>query len=185
MNSNDTPHQDQILRIADLSEQHETRFDVSLTSDQIEAAVSQLGLLGLRKTRFAGKLRPAGSDSWVMDATLGATVVQPCTVTLEPVTTRIEAPVARQYVPELETPEDAEIEMPEDDTKEPVPYSIDLGELLLEELTLNLPQFPRVPGAELGASVFTEPGKAPMTDDDAKPFASLVEFRKSLEGGKK
>lgn len=178
-------HQDQTLRIADLSERQETRFEFSLTSEQAESVIVQLGLLGLRKTRLAGSLSPAGSDGWLLNAELGATVVQPCTVTLEPVTTRIDTPVGRHYVPDLEMPEDAEVEMPEDDTLEPMPQSIDFAELLLEELVLNLPQFPRAPGAELGAAVFTEPGKTAMTDDDAKPFASLAEFRKSLDDSKK
>jgi uncharacterized metal-binding protein YceD (DUF177 family) len=185
MSSNDTPTQDQILRIADVSALSGIKFDASLTADQIETATEQLSLLGLKKTRLSGDLRPSGADGWTLQARLGATVVQPCTVTLDPVTTRIETVVTRNYVPEIEAPEDVEVEMPEDDTLEPMPTSIDLASLFLEELALNLPQFPRAPGAELGAAVFTEPGKTAMTDDDARPFASLVEFRKSLEGDKK
>ena len=185
MNSNDTPPQDQILRIADISALRGTRFDVSLTAEQIEEAAAQLSLLGLKKTRLTGELRPSGADGWVLQAKLGATVIQSCTITLDPVTTRIETDVARNYVTDFEAPEDTEVEMPEDDTLEPVPTLLDLGGLLLEELALNLPQFPRAPGAELGAAVFTEPGKTAMTDDDARPFASLAEFRKSLEDDKK
>lgn len=185
MSPNDTSPQDQILRIADVSALRGKQFDVSFTAEQTEQAVAQLSLLGLKKTRLAGELRPSGADGWRLDAKLGATVVQPCTITLDPVTTRIEITVSRNYIPDFEAPEEAEVEMPEDDTLEPVPTSIDLGSLFLEELALNLPQFPRAPGAELGAAVFTEPGKTAMTDDDARPFAILAEFRKSLEGDKK
>ena len=185
MSCNDTPHQDHTLRFADLSQQQGTHFQISLNHKQTEVAITDLGLIGLRKTWLAGELSPTGAGSWTLSATLGATVIQPCTISLKPVTTRIDVPVLRQYVPDLAAPEDPEIEMPEDDTLEPMTASIDLSELLLEELALNLPQYPRAPGAELGAAVFTEPGKAAMTDEDARPFASLAEFRKALDTDKK
>ena len=185
MSPNDTFPQNQTLRMADLSERRGRSFDISLTPEQIETASDELNLLGLKKTRLSGELRPSGADGWELDAKLGATVVQPCTITLNPVTTRLDVPVIRRYVPDFELPEEAETEMPEDDALEPMPTTVDLGALLLEELALNLPQFPRAPGAELGSAVFTEPGKTAMTDDDARPFASLAAFRKSLEGDKK
>jgi hypothetical protein len=44
----------------------------------------------VRKLRFIGTLEPEGAQDWRLTADLGATVVQPCVVTLAPVTTRLE-----------------------------------------------------------------------------------------------
>jgi len=41
----------------------------------------ELGLSDLRKLRLQGRVFEDGTD-WVLDAQLGATVVQPCVVTL-------------------------------------------------------------------------------------------------------
>jgi uncharacterized metal-binding protein YceD (DUF177 family) len=107
-------------------------------------------------------------------ATLEAVVVQPCSVTLAPVTTRIEEPVLRRYMPDLPMPDPgSETEMPEDDSLEPLPDAIDLAAVLAEALALALPPFPRAPGAAFGAAVFAPPGVAPLTDADASPFAVL------------
>ena len=111
---------------------------------------------------------------------LGATVVQPCVVTLAPVVTRIEEPVGRSFVAGWEPPQGDEVELPEDVDTEPLGTAIDLGAIMVEALALALPAWPRAEGADLDEAVFTEPGKAPMTDDDAKPFAGLAALRDKL-----
>lgn len=138
---------------------------------------ARLGLLGLKKARLEGQLRPAGGQDWQLDAALGATAVQACVVTLAPVTTRVDVPVERRYTAQL--PEDlpGEMEMPEDDSLEPLPDMIDLEAVLTEALALALPDYPRAEGAELGSEVFAPPGQAPLTDAEARPFAVLKALR--------
>lgn len=145
------------------------------------ALAADLGLLSLRKLRFVGTLRPEGARDWRLEAELGATAVQPCAVTLAPVTTRIDVPVSRRYVSDFALPSEAEAEMPEDDTVEPLPEALDLGELLHESLALALPDFPRAEGVELGAAVFAGPGVAPLTDETVKPLAGLAALKDALK----
>ncbi len=52
---------------------------------------------------------------------------------------------------------------------------------MFEALTLALPLYPRADGADLGEPVFTEPGKRPLTDEDARPFAGLKDLRDRLK----
>ena len=135
---------------------------------------ARLGILGVRKLRFAGELRPSGARDWHLAGELGATVVQACGVTLAPVATRIDESVERRYLAEMpDLPEGAEVEMPEDDTAEPLPATIDLAAVMEEALALALPPFPRAEGAELAQTDYAAPGTSPMTDDDARPFAGL------------
>ncbi|CAN0590320.1 unnamed protein product [Ectocarpus sp. 12 AP-2014] len=60
---------------------------------------------------------------------------------------------------------------------EPLGREIDLNAVMIEALSLALPTYPRADTAELGQAVFTEPGKAAMTDDDTKPFAALAALK--------
>ncbi len=169
------------LRLADLPSGKPTAFALVPTADERKAVADHLGIVGVKKLRFAGELAPTGRKDWALTAELGATVVQDCVVTLAPVTTRIDETLHRSYLADMPEIDAAEIEMPEDDTAEPLPETLDLAQVMIEALALALPLYPRVEGANLETRVFTEPGVTPMTEDDAKPFAGLGALRDRLE----
>ncbi len=166
------------LRVADLAARKPTRFDLAPDAAARGAMAADLGLSGLEKLNMRGELRPQGRGDWVLEATFGATVTQPCIVTLAPVVTRIEERVLRRYIADMPEPEGEEIEMPEDDSAEPLPAVIDLGAVLTEALALALPLYPRADGAELGTVSQAAPGAEPITDEATRPFAGLAELMK-------
>ncbi len=176
--STTTPHR---FRIADLATRKPTRFSIQPDAATRTALATELDILEIRKLRLDGEIVPAGDRDWVLNADLGATVVQPCVVTLNPVVTRLDEPVSRTYVADFIEPEAAEVEMPEDDTIDPIPAVLDLEAVMAEALSLALPAFPRATGVELGDAVYTQDGVAPMTDEDAKPFAGLGALKAKLE----
>ncbi|SPF76677.1 hypothetical protein ALP8811_01690 [Aliiroseovarius pelagivivens] len=176
-----TPVYQHVLRVADLSTGAATPFELIPTDAECKAIATDLGLPALRKVRFKGTLTARGKTDWQLKAQLGATVVQDCVVTLDPVTTRIEEPISRRWVrdlPELEAGD--ETEMPDDETLEQLGAEIDLGEVMTESLALALPLFPRADGAALDQANFAAPGVAPMRDEDARPFAGLSALRDQL-----
>ncbi len=181
--TNNINNNNNIYRVADLPQNRPTHFELSPAPAIITALVDHLDLLELRKLSFSGELRASGHSDWTLEARLGATVVQPCIVTLDPVTTRIETNVVRRFL--LVMPEVGEaleeIEMPEDDNADLLGSHIDIGLVLHETLALNLPIYPRVNNAKLAESVFSEPGKQAMTDEDTRPFARLATLRDKLE----
>ncbi|MEL7459332.1 MAG: YceD family protein [Pseudomonadota bacterium] len=143
----------------------------------------EFDLQALKKARLEGRVVPEGQADWRLEAKLGATAVQTCVVTLGPVTTRIDAPVTRLYLADpAPMPEAGEVEIPEDDSVEPLGETIDLHRLFAEALALALPDFPRAPDATLETQVFTTPGKTPMGDADIKPFAGLKALRDRQSG---
>jgi uncharacterized metal-binding protein YceD (DUF177 family) len=169
------------LRLSDLATRKATTFALVPTSDERKAIAAELGIRGIRKLRFAGSMAPQGRTDWHLQAELGATVVQDCVVTLDPVTTRIDEPLNRAYIAGMEEPEASEVEMTADENSEPLPETLDLAQVMIEALALALPLYPRAANADLGEAVFTAPGVAPMRDEDAKPFAGLESLRESLE----
>ena len=87
-----------VLRLGDLPSRHPTDIVLEPEAPARAAIAEALGIQALRKMRLAVTLSPLGRRDWALDGTLGATVVQPCVVTLAPVTTRIEEPVRRRYL---------------------------------------------------------------------------------------
>ncbi|MEQ5871852.1 DUF177 domain-containing protein [Sagittula sp. NFXS13] len=174
------------LRVASLRQTGETPFSLEPKASARDDLARALGIEGIRKLRFTGTVSPRGRDSWELKGKLGATVVQACIVTLDPVNTRLDVDVERRYMPghRFESPDaGTEIEMPEDDSLEPLGEVIDLEALMAEELTLSLPPYPRKDGVGLESAQFAEDGVAPMTDEDVKPFAGLAALKEKMDKG--
>jgi uncharacterized metal-binding protein YceD (DUF177 family) len=57
--------------------------------------------------------------------------------------------------------------------------------VMAEALTLVLPEYPRAADAQGSSATtvrITEPGKTPMSDAEARPFAGLAALKQQLEG---
>jgi uncharacterized metal-binding protein YceD (DUF177 family) len=171
------------FRVADLKPNRELRFDIAPDADGLAALADVLGLLAVRKLRFSGVLRPDGRHDWQIEGKLGATVVQPCVVTLEPVSTRIDERLLRRLVRDLPDPDSdvEDVEMPEDDSVEPLGEVIDLMSIAQEALSLSLPTYPRRDGAQAGTAQVAPPGQTPLSDADVKPFAGLADLKAKLQ----
>jgi uncharacterized metal-binding protein YceD (DUF177 family) len=168
------------LRTGGLGPKKPRRFDLVADAALRSELAGGMDLLDLRHLRLSGEIQPRGRDEIVLTGRLQAEADQPCVVTLVPVTARIDVPVRRVYVADLPAPEGDEVEMPADDSLEPMPDEIDLAEVAAEALALALPLYPRAPGAELGETVHAAPGVAPLTDAALKPFAGLAGLQSQL-----
>jgi uncharacterized metal-binding protein YceD (DUF177 family) len=171
-----------VFRVADLSQNKPQRFVLTPSADELTAIATDIDISAIRKLRFEGDIRAASKKDWQLTAKLGATVVQPCVVTLDPVTTRIDTEVVRHYLADFEDPEEEEHEVTEDENSEPLGAEIDVRQVMIESLALALPLYPRAENAEMDENVFTEPGKEAMTDEAARPFAGLAGLRDKLSG---
>lgn len=179
-----TPPTATSLRVANLSQTAPNPFSMRPDAATLAALAEAMGLTGLRKLSFEGGLKPLGDRDWQLKGRLGATVVQPCVVTLEPVVTRIDTDVVRTFIRDYVDVDAPEAEVPEDDSVEPLGIWIDPAAVMEEELTLALPEYPRKDAAESTTVRVTEPGKTPMTDEQARPFAGLAALKDQLNGDK-
>lgn len=161
------------FRTGALSPRKPTRFAYSPDAAERANLAADLGLLALYALDLKGEIRPAGRDELVLEAQLVARADQACSITLVPVPARVDEPVRRRYVAGMTLPDGEEVEMPEDDSVEPMPEEIDLAEIAAEALALALPLYPRAPGAEFGQATHAGDGVTPLSDADLKPFAGL------------
>ncbi len=178
-----TPPSPTALRVADLSQSADNAFDLAPDAPTLKEIAAALDLSALKKFSFKGRIVPMGDKDWQLVARLGATVVQPCVITLEPVTTRIDKDVLRRFIHDFSDPDEPEVEMPDDETSERLGLWIDPALVMQEALALAVPDYPRKDGVELGNKVYTKPGEAAMTDEDARPFAGLADLQNKLNKG--
>lgn len=171
------------IGVAEIRAKDVFRFSAAITAEDLVGLASMLGVTKLAKTRFEGEFEVAKNGDVSLIAKVGATATQSCVVTLAPVTTRIDTKIERVFVSINQKPKDeGEIEFTVDDPEDFLPDQFSLLDLLTETLALHIPEYPKSEGAELEETVFTEPGKKPMTDEDARPFAGLAALKSKLEG---
>lgn len=173
----DNPEFARVIELARLRDLESFAFDIAPKPEEAAAIARLMAAQGLRKLRFAGTLDRLASGGWQLEGKLGATVIQTCVVSLDPVTTRIDQEVARRYLPQRAVAGREVILSPDDEDEiEPLGDRIDLGLVAIETLALALPPYPRKPGAALG-DVTAAPS------DGVKPFAALAALRDKLDGG--
>ncbi|MEL6648665.1 MAG: DUF177 domain-containing protein [Pseudomonadota bacterium] len=171
------------VSVSKLSPKAPFAFDLQPQDQDLQRIQDGLGLLGLRKLRFSGEIRASGATDWELQAVLGATVVQPCVVTLDPVTTRIDEAVTRRFL--TSWPDEADLgeetEMDADDSLEALGEAIDLPSIMQEALSLALPVYPRVEGAQTNRSEARPEGAAPIRSIDENAFSALSDLKRKLE----
>jgi uncharacterized metal-binding protein YceD (DUF177 family) len=169
------------IRMADVTGRRARDFDLRPDAAQLALMAPLLEVTRLADVALTGRLVPQGKADVSLQARLVAVVEQPCVVTLAPVVSRIDVAVARTYVAGMAEPTEDEMEMPADDTLEPLPQVLDLGAVLIEALALALPDYPRAEGAEMGEAVFAAPGVAALRTEDIRPFAALAALKKGQD----
>ncbi|MFN4100050.1 MAG: YceD family protein [Pararhodobacter sp.] len=165
------------LRVSDLSTRGGMRFHLAPSPEVRAGLAGELGALKIRKLDFRGTLTAEGRHDWRLEGMLGATAIQECVVTGEPVTTRIDTTIIRRFLRDMPEPAEPEAEIPDDDTLEPLGASIDPGAVMTEALALALPDYPRAPGAELPESATDDTGP----DERPNPFAALAALKRDPE----
>jgi uncharacterized metal-binding protein YceD (DUF177 family) len=152
--------------------------------DEVQIAASADDLTRLadwagvdRVERFEGKvsLRKLSPARFAYDAVLSADVVQPCVVTLEPVKSHIARSFARtlHYSPGRPVRDEGQLTLAAGDDEAPDEIAstrFDLAGPLLEEFSLAIDPYPRVPG------VAFEPPKDARSPEE-NPFAVLKRLK--------
>ncbi|MEQ9042609.1 MAG: DUF177 domain-containing protein [Alphaproteobacteria bacterium] len=154
----------------------EKGIDLTVEADAAECAAlaRRFDLKGLHRLKAELRLVPDRESTLRLEGHLTASVVQTCVVTLADVTATIDERFSLRFSPEapVVTGQGAVfVSVDEEDPPEPlVGNTIDLGEVVAEQLALALDPYPRLPGATF---TYALPEK-PENEEVASPFRKLV-----------
>lgn len=181
------PEFSRVLRLDRLSlgPVHET-----FHADEVECAAlaQRFGIPGI--ARLSGTLdvsRPGQGPAVRVVGDVSAEVTQTCVVSLEPFTQTVaEAFVQRYTFETVAEPEEVFSDPDAEEPPEPITgETLDMGEVLAEQLALALDPYPHAPGVVFGSATFG------ATDDEddadasvpASPFAVLKDLKTSPNDG--
>ncbi len=167
------------LRIDDLEDLEEIAFEAS-PKERADIA-DLLDLVALDALHFSGRLERQG-ERFFLRGMLTASLVQNCVVSLDPIESKIEAPIKTSFWPEplvAAFARDLNEAAKHDSADWPEPIldgKIDLGPLLYETLATAIDPYPRRQDARLEWQD-NEPG-APDQPEKKSPFAVLERLKK-------
>ena len=112
------------------------------------------------------------------------TVIQSCSVTLEPITSKFCIPIDLTFADEGALTPAEDINFDEADPPEPMHDGrFDLGDTLIQILAVEINPFPRKPGSSIQDISSASPALSPGTklDSSEHPFSPLAKLKEKLE----
>ncbi len=143
-------------------------------ADERDELAQRFGLLELPKLEATLTIHPVRADQTIeVTGSFAADVLQQCVVTLEPITNHIEHELKVLYAAsELLEGGAGPSDLNEEDMEPILDGSIDLGELVAQNLGIVLDPYPRKPGVGYVEVVYGEEKQEPG------PLAQLVNLPK-------
>lgn len=161
----------------------ERSWEVETDTDERAAIAARFGLVDLPALagRFTLSLvEDRGEPTVHLDGRITARVVQTCVVTLEPFESTIEADFDGLCTEPEQDEAPAVMALPaeeeEDVVGDIIDGRIDLGEVLVQQLALELDPFPRRPGVEFAGHI-EDDGSDDVRPDADNPFAVLGKLK--------
>ena len=151
-------------------------LDIDASEIERAALTRRFGVMSVPEMTAHVALRAESAGFWRVDGRLRALVVQACGVTLEPVEQRIDEAFSLRFTTEAEEVDRDTGELVVGaEAPEPLPGdTLDLGEIVADQLALSIDPFPRKPGAQLADILPATP--APAAEEG--PFAALAALKR-------
>lgn len=150
-------------------------------ADECQRIAAALGVIEVARLVASGRIEAVPGGSYRLTGRLSADVVQACVVTLEPVASTMDEPIAVEFRPADDVADDLAATPDYSDAVEVEPIergALAAGRVVYETLSAALDPYPRAVGAGVPIDVIAKPKGA----GEAHPFAALARLKD--KGGK-
>ena len=164
-----------IISLEQIKREIECEFNLVCSKDALRELPKKLNVIEAKKASFNGYLKLQVANQIVLCGTVKAKLIQPCSLTLEPVVTTIYQQISRTFLigPNEKTPiKKSVFELTEKSFDNDIILDeINLGEVLMETISLETPDYPK----KSGASISLAPTES---IDRENPFSILSKLKK-------
>ena len=164
-----------IILIEQIKREIEHEFHLVCSKDALRELPKKLNVIEAKKASFNGYLKLQVANRIFLCGTVKAKLIQPCSLTLEPVVTTINEKISRTFFigPNEKKPiKKSVFELTEKSFDNDIILDeINLGEVLMETISLETPDYPKKSGASMRLTR-TE------SIDRENPFSILSKLKK-------
>ena len=163
------------IKISDLHPKRSNRFSIKLNDLEKSNLAKFLNVNQIHLFKCAIDLQPS-EPGWLVLGKINLIASQLCVITLEKVRTNLQITLKRYLTPESERLLNESVLLDLDLVdSDPLNESVELGDIISEEIILVLPQYPRKQGAG-----FLKDTISLENDERPNPFQKLSELKKHM-----
>ena len=164
-----------IVSLKRIEREIEYEFYLKCSKNGLKELAEKLDVIEAKKATIKGSLKLQTPKQILLESNVIAKLIQSCSITLEPVVTNISKRVLRTFFVESNTNALAKKNVFELTEKsfdnETIIDSINLGDILMETISLETPDYPKKSGASIDLK--------PMESSDREnPFSVLIKLKK-------
>ena len=163
-----------VVSLEQLRREIEYEFNLICSKNSLSILANHLNILEAKKASIQGILKLQTEKQIFLNAIIKAKLIQPCSLTLEPIVTNITKQVLRTFSigsnRNMETKKNV-FELNENSfDNDMIIDEINLGDVLIETITLETPDYPKKSGASINL--------APKEDINVEsPFSILSKLK--------
>ena len=159
-----------IISLEQIKREIEYEFYLDCSKNALKKLPERLNIIEAKKASISGQLKLQASNQIFLSGTVKAKLVQPCSLTLEPLITIISKPIQRTFLIESNKKKPIKksvLELTEKSfDNDFILDEINLGEVLMETIVLETPDYPKKSGASINL-------RSKETSDGENPFSIL------------
>ena len=132
----------------------------------------------LKAFSFHGQFFQLNENDYMLRASFNATLVQLCIISLNPIRTKISNKINQSYSDEDNNQKTNHLLIDHDSIeKEQIKSEINVGDIMLEALSLEIPLYPKKKNAKFEGITVTESEIKPLDQTLNNPFLSLKKLK--------
>ena len=164
-----------IVSLKQLKREIEYEFNLVCSNDGLSELAHKLNVLAAKKASISGTLKLQTEKQVFLNGKVTAKLIQPCSLTLEPIVTNISKKIRRIF--SIESNKNSSIKKSTFELNDKsfdhdvIMDEINLGEVLMETISLETPDYPK----RFGASLRVTPVSSTNSNN---PFSILTKLKK-------
>ena len=161
-----------------LSKASSNRVKGKLSSSERIALSHALETKSVSDLNFDFRINPIDDDGWILSGSLSGLIIQTCVVSLEDVKSRVRVKIYRKFIRQTKTQQlETKLSEASDFEIDPLEDIINLGDIILEELILELPNYPKRSGVGLKSNFADKVDKQANQKIEESPFSVLKKLK--------
>ena len=164
-----------VVSLEQIKREIDYEFNLVCSKDALSELTRSLNVLEAKRASIYGMLNLKTSDQVFLNGTVEAKLIQPCSLTLEPLITNISKKILRTFSirSNINKPTNKKVfELTKESFDNDIIFNeIDLGEVLIETISLETPDYPKKTGASLNRTQIKR-------TDLENPFSILSKLKK-------